>query len=359
MSIQAVGNAQDEFYELIGKSGKSSSDDDGVRTRERIAEWLRAVRPDLATRQMIRALGWESRYAHARVLEEVLVTLAQSRVPRLPPSLRSRATEKLAAITFATPSELNSGPASITLRSGESRIKLLLSICKESVQLCSRRVGLPAHIGELYDLSGVNACYSPGLNEIVVFPGMLIDDDGISTDVDANIRRLATIGMVLGHEITHAIDGAGIKYDGRGIFADVDPPINEVVKRRVKAIDDEFKRFSDRKTPLNAELMEGEVSADIGGIELALGVLENVSIGKVDRERVQQDRRIFFDYFARSMNSLEGPRRLYMALSDPHPPGDVRVNLTLANNPQFWEAEHIKEGSRMHADPARRIHLWD
>jgi len=188
---------------------------------------------------------------------------------------------------------------------------------------------------------------------------MLIDDDGISTDVDANIRRLATIGMVLGHEITHAIDGAGIKYDGRGIFADVDPPINEVVKRRVKAIDDEFKRFSDRKTPLNAELMEGEVSADIGGIELALGVLENVSIGKVDRERVQQDRRIFFDYFARSMNSLEGPRRLYMALSDPHPPGDVRVNLTLANNPQFWEAEHIKEGSRMHADPARRIHLWD
>lgn len=60
----------------------------------------------------------------------------------------------------------------------------------------------------------VNAYYNPGLNEIV-FPAAILQPPFFDADADDAVNY-GGIGAVIGHEISHAFDDQGSKYDGDG-----------------------------------------------------------------------------------------------------------------------------------------------
>jgi hypothetical protein len=64
----------------------------------------------------------------------------------------------------------------------------------------------------------VNACYNPGMNEIV-FPAAILQDPFFDPDRD-DAANYGAIGAVIGHEIGHGFDDRGSKYDGDGRLTD-------------------------------------------------------------------------------------------------------------------------------------------
>ena len=60
----------------------------------------------------------------------------------------------------------------------------------------------------------VNAYYSPTMNEIV-FPAAILQPPFFDVNTPAPLNY-GGIGAVIGHEISHAFDDQGSKYDGDG-----------------------------------------------------------------------------------------------------------------------------------------------
>ena len=44
--------------------------------------------------------------------------------------------------------------------------------------------------------------------------------------------------------------------------------------------------------------------------------------------------------------------------SDPHSPGKYRVNGTLSNMPEFFDAFNVKEGDKMRQNPNKIARIW-
>jgi len=100
---------------------------------------------------------------------------------------------------------------------------------------------------------------------------------------------------------------------------------------------------------LNGKLTLGENSADNGGLHLAYIAMMDSLGGKVlpkhDGFTPQQE---FFLGFAQIWceNATDESRRV-TAATDPHSPGEFRVNGVLQNSPEFRQAYSCKVGDRM------------
>jgi hypothetical protein len=66
----------------------------------------------------------------------------------------------------------------------------------------------------VHDTADVNAYYNPPMNEIV-FPAAILQPPFFDAGAD-NAVNYGAIGAVIGHEISHAFDDQGSKYDGAG-----------------------------------------------------------------------------------------------------------------------------------------------
>ena len=77
-------------------------------------------------------------------------------------------------------------------------------------------MGLHAYVLLLYLLSKVNAMYSPQGNDIWVPLG--IQNPPIYFDDSIPALIYGSLGMVLGHEITHGFDTMGKRFDYEGNY---------------------------------------------------------------------------------------------------------------------------------------------
>ena len=115
----------------------------------------------------------------------------------------------------------------------------------------------------------VNAYYYPQLNEIV-FPLAILQKPFFDIN-QSDCKNYAGIGSVIGHEIIHAFDDEGMKYDGNGNLNNLWTKKDiESYKKESKKIINQYNKYMLYGYNINGSLTQGENIADLGGVKIAL-----------------------------------------------------------------------------------------
>ncbi len=207
----------------------------------------------------------------------------------------------------------------------------------------------------------VNAYYRPPMNDIN-FPAGILQPPFYSKDMDDAVN-FGGIGVVIGHELTHGFDDQGRKYDAEGNFRDWWTAEDTAqFKKRADCIADEYSSFVSVKdaqgeVKLNGHLTLGENTADNGGLKLAYmaltDIIKNTPVKEVDGYTPQQ--RFFLAFgqiWCQNVTDQEARKR---ALTDPHSPGQWRVNGAVQNSAAFEKAFGCKAGQPMVRENACRV----
>ena len=197
----------------------------------------------------------------------------------------------------------------------------------------------------------INAYYNPESNSINFPAGILqapFYDKNQSTE-----KNYGGIGVVIGHEITHAFDSNGADYDENGDMhnwwtkAD-----SKAFDKRIKAFEDQWNGLEIYGTKVNGKLTVTENVADAGGLSSTLQVLKT--------DMTKPNLKDYFENYAdiwKQKASLQYNK--YTMVQDVHAPNELRVNQQLKNLPEFYETyPQIKEGDDMYLAPSKRISLW-
>lgn len=206
----------------------------------------------------------------------------------------------------------------------------------------SGEIGMP--------LTMVNAYYNQFTNTMA-FPAAILQAPNY--DVNASLEEnLGAIGTVIAHEITHAFDNNGAKYDKNGLetnwWTTEDYAAFQKLCDRTADFYEGYESAPGIK--INGKKTLGENIADIGAVACALEVLKKTENPDYDK---------FFQSYARSW--LKVTTRSYLKSlqqADEHSPGNLRVNRVLSNFDEFYKTYEIKSGDGMYVPKAQRINIW-
>lgn len=198
----------------------------------------------------------------------------------------------------------------------------------------------------------VNAYYHPSKNEIV-FPAGILQPPFFDPDAPP-AANYGAIGMVIGHEITHGFDDKGSQYNGEGNLENwwTEKDLKRF-KEAAACISDQFSGYEvEEGLHLQGPLVTGEAIADLGGLKIAYRALERGEKSSMLRDRQGDPSfsadQIFFLSFAHVWASNIRPEEARRRVTvDTHPPARYRVNGTLANFPEFFEAFEMDSDSAM------------
>lgn len=238
----------------------------------------------------------------------------------------------------------------------------IMAASKFNVAYELNKVGKPVDRGEWHmSPQTVNAYYSPNLNEIV-FPAAILQAPFFTLGADQAVNY-GSIGVVIGHEMTHGFDDQGRQYDKQGNLEDwwteddaakfterVDPLIHQY--NDFEALDGFF---------VDGNLTLGENIADLGGITVSYQALKSALEEKPELDLIDgftQDQRFFLAYaqvWRQNIRDEELKRRLK---EDVHSPGKYRTNGAVVNFQPFYDAFGIGDGAKMYLPLEKRAAIW-
>jgi putative endopeptidase len=213
----------------------------------------------------------------------------------------------------------------------------------------------------------VNAYYDPSFNDIN-FPAGILQPPFFDFSIDPAVN-FGSIGVVIGHEMTHGFDDEGSQYDGKGNLREWQTTADrKAFTERTDCMANEYSGFeaapAKGDTPaqkLNGKLTLGENTADNGGLRIAyMALLDTLAAeGKSIDDKIDgyTEAQRYFLGFAQVWceNRTEQSAR-QSALTDPHSPGRWRVNGTVQNFDQFGKAFGCTKGQPML--PATSCRVW-
>ncbi len=206
----------------------------------------------------------------------------------------------------------------------------------------------------------VNAYYSPPQNNIN-FPAGILQPPFYDNKMDDAVN-FGGIGAVIGHELTHGFDDQGARFDAKGDFRDWWTPQDEAeFKKRTSCIADEYSQFvAVDDVHLNGRLTLGENTADNGGLRISLMALHQKmqQAGAMEKaiDGFTPDQRFFISFGQIWCQNVTPEQSRLRALTDPHSPGQYRVNGVVSNMPEFQKAFGCKPGDAMVRENA--CHVW-
>lgn len=207
----------------------------------------------------------------------------------------------------------------------------------------------------------VNAYFNP-LNNEIVFPAAILQPPFYNYTADEAVNY-GGIGAVIGHEISHAFDDSGSRFDGDGNVNNWWTPedLTEFEKRG-KALADQYSAIEVLDSVyVNGPFTLGENIGDLGGVlgaydGLQLYFDENGRPDDIDGFTAEQR---FFMSWATVWRTLTREDALRTQIkTDPHSPGHIRAIQPLKNIDAFYEAFDIKEGDKMYLPPEERVRIW-
>lgn len=196
----------------------------------------------------------------------------------------------------------------------------------------------------------VNACYNPTANDIT-FPAAILQAP--LYDVDASREEnLGGIGFIIAHEITHAFDNNGAKFDEKGNSADwwteSDYTAFQAKCKDVVAWYDGQEAYPG--IACSGMLTLSENVADLGSIQCVISAV---------KKRDDPDYDALFRALANTWASTTTRQmREYLAAADVHAPDKLRCNRVLQTVAEFYEAYDIQPGDGMWTDPDSRVTVW-
>ncbi|XP_078729486.1 endothelin-converting enzyme 1 isoform X1 [Lampetra fluviatilis] len=206
----------------------------------------------------------------------------------------------------------------------------------------------------------VNAYYSPSKNEIV-FPAGILQAPFYARNYPKSLN-FGGIGVVMGHELTHAFDDQGREYDKDGNLRPWWKNSSvEAFKRQTACMREQYAAYALSGEHLNGKQTLGENIADNGGLKAAYNAYEAwVSHAGEEPPLPALDlssRQLFFVGFAQVWCSVRTVESTHEGLvTDPHSPAQYRVIGTVANSPEF--AQHFNCPPDTPMNPAKKCEVW-
>jgi putative endopeptidase len=206
----------------------------------------------------------------------------------------------------------------------------------------------------------VNAFYNPQMNEIV-FPAAILQAPFFDAAVD-DAANYGGIGMVMGHEISHAFDDQGSQYDGDGKLRDWWKQEDHVrFAAKTRPLVTEYNGFVPmRGRQVNGELTLNENIADNAGLAIAYKAYHLSLAGSAAPviDSLSGDQRFFMGFAQAWREKMRDSFAVEMLQSDSHAISFVRVIGTLVNQTEFYETFDVRPGDRMYVPPDRRVTIW-
>ena len=206
----------------------------------------------------------------------------------------------------------------------------------------------------------VNAYYNPTTNEIC-FPAGILQPPFFNPDADDAVNYGA-IGVVISHEMTHGFDDQGRLFDKDG---NLNNWWTEEDAASFKAKADKLVAQFDavqiqEGLYANGSATLGENIADQGGLRIAFTAMKNSFAGKEPKpiDGFTAEQRFYLAYAILWGQNITPQECARLTLLDVHSLGRNRVNVSLRNLQDFFDAFDIKEGDKMFRPEEERVVIW-
>ncbi|WP_435622631.1 M13 family metallopeptidase [Flagellimonas sp.] len=223
-------------------------------------------------------------------------------------------------------------------------------------------------IGEPVDKSAwgmspqtVNAYFNP-LNNEIVFPAAILQPPFYNYTADEAVNY-GGIGAVIGHEISHAFDDSGSRFDSDGNLKNwwTEEDLKAFTQRgdslaaqydRVEVLPEVF---------VNGKFTLGENIGDLGGV---LGAYDGLQRHFAENGRPENidgftpEQRFFMSWATVWRTKIRDEALRTQIKTDPHSPGQTRAIQPLLNVQEFYDAFDIVEGDKMYLPPEERVQIW-
>ncbi|HEX5121891.1 MAG TPA: M13 family metallopeptidase [Rhodanobacteraceae bacterium] len=206
----------------------------------------------------------------------------------------------------------------------------------------------------------VNARYDPQRNE-VVFPAAMLAPPFFDVDTD-DALNYGGIGAVIAHELTHAFDDQGSRFDADGRLANwwtsEDRARFDALADRVRTHFDAIPAGSGEQ--VDGRLTLGENIADFGGLAIAYDALMRAVARTPDPmiDGYTQAQRFFFGWATIWRQNLTLGEASFRLRHDRHAPAGVRANAGAANLEGYTQAFECGQRDPMCVESGRRISIW-
>ncbi|MCX6625024.1 MAG: M13 family metallopeptidase, partial [Acidobacteria bacterium] len=203
----------------------------------------------------------------------------------------------------------------------------------------------------------VNAYYDPQMNNIN-FPAGILQPPFFSRNMDDAVN-FGAIGAVIGHELTHGFDDEGRQFDAKGNLRDWWTPEDaKQFEQRVECLAKQYSTFEPIPgVKLNGKLTLGENTADNGGLRIALMALLSLpgTAKAATIDGFTPEQRFFLAWGQIWCTKMREETLRLLTATDPHSPGQYRVNGVVGNMPEFQQAFGCQAGQSMVSPAACRV----
>lgn len=195
----------------------------------------------------------------------------------------------------------------------------------------------------------INCAYSSTTNKMYILGAFTQGDIYNSEMSDEEVY--AKIGMVIGHEISHAFDSTGAQFDKDGNMANwwTGQDLEAFKKKNEKMAEYFTNMHPWEGQNFKGSIMTGEACADMAGMKCMLQIASK-------KENFDYD--TFFRSYADLWCVKDSLQQQYVKLNDVHPMAYLRVNATLQQYDEFLDFYEIKEGDKMYLAKEDRVNIW-
>ena len=211
----------------------------------------------------------------------------------------------------------------------------------------------------------VNAYYNPTTNEIC-FPAAILQPPFYNPDADDAVNYGA-IGVVIGHEMTHGFDDQGRNFDKDGNMnnwwteedAAAFKAKTDILVKQFDAIEVLPAKDGQPAIMANGSLSLGENIADQGGLRVSHTAFRNSLNGTEPApiDGFTADQRFYLAYATLWAQNIRDEEIARLTKLDVHSLGKWRVNATLRNLQDFYDAFSMTDGE-MFMPEEERVVIW-
>ncbi|MBL8924035.1 MAG: M13 family metallopeptidase [Myxococcaceae bacterium] len=224
------------------------------------------------------------------------------------------------------------------------------------------KVGKPVDRNEwLMSPPTVNAYYDPQKNEIV-FPAGILQPPFFNRDATDAVN-FGSMGMVVGHELTHGFDDEGRQFDVDGNVKDWwSPAVGKAFVEKAACVKTQFDAYTAiGELKVKGDLTLGENIADLGGLKLAHAAMADWYAKKGDADaqyRFSRSQQFFLGFAQSWCTKVRDETAKVRAATDPHAPPHLRVRGPLGNLDAFEAAFQCGPRAPMIRRGAQRCVVW-
>lgn len=195
-----------------------------------------------------------------------------------------------------------------------------------------------------------NAYYDVTSNSINILTG----GTKVIKDINNKYENLGSIGFIIAHEISHAFDNNGSKFDENGLLSNWYTTASQEKYQEIqnKVIDYYNNYEIIHNVSNNGTRTIGENIADLGAMECITNILIKNNANKKDYQTT-------YESFAKVWaNNYSKSTKVLQSLIDTHSPNEIRVNGVLSSTKKFYETYKIDSKDLMYIEPEKRVNIW-